>query len=282
VEPDFDAQAVERRGWRQGAILGPRLHELARSVAPAHVQFGGSDRLVVTSHDCDVVNPRLEKEPLIEVLRLRVTGATKIDGQTAGARSPRALQIEVPGCTGEPLEIWQANVHERWSIHRAWLMDEDAGAVLPARTARLIAEWLAKRYTRAAFPSQFDLRWHAKLSAWITLLRKWSASIQGVYLRLDRLAELPATEAYSCELLVVVPVEVCVGSAWPPLRSQLEEAITLFWEQFAPAINCDEVVVRGAHEVTLADLDNFQRFDADWVSFADETPTIPLAAQDQT
>ena len=34
----------------------------------------------------------------------------------------------------------------------------------------------------------------------------------------------------------------------------------------------------GTDEITLADIESYQRFDADWVSFEDDTPTIPTTA----
>jgi hypothetical protein len=36
--------------------------------------------------------------------------------------------------------------------------------------------------------------------------------------------------------------------------------------------------VIGTDELTLAEIEPYQRFDADWVSFADDGPTTPPAA----
>jgi len=51
-----------------------------------------------------------------------------------------------------------------------------------------------------------------------------------------------------------------------------------FWEQFNPSIQCVGVEVSATDDITLADIEPYQRFDADWVSFEDDTPTIPIAA----
>lgn len=45
-----------------------------------------------------------------------------------------------------------------------------------------------------------------------------------------------------------------------------------------PAIACDGVEPLGTDEITLADIEPYQRFDADWVSFEDDTPTTPTTA----
>lgn len=51
-----------------------------------------------------------------------------------------------------------------------------------------------------------------------------------------------------------------------------------FWIQFEPAIACDGVEPLGTDEITLADIEPYQRFGADWVSFEDDTPTTPTTA----
>ena len=65
-------------------------------------------------------------------------------------------------------------------------------------------------------------------------------------------------------------------------RDKVEREVTAFWGQFAPGIvfvGCD---VLGTDEITIADLELYQRFDADWVSFDDDTPVIPIAADMST
>ena len=51
-----------------------------------------------------------------------------------------------------------------------------------------------------------------------------------------------------------------------------------FWVQFTSGIECVGVDVLGTDEITLAEIELYQRFDADWVSFEDDTPTVPSIA----
>ena len=62
---------------------------------------------------------------------------------------------------------------------------------------------------------------------------------------------------------------------WTSRRTEIEEEVQAFWDQFEPDIDCDGVEVLGTDEITLADIEPYQRFDADWVSFEDETSTTP-------
>lgn len=91
----FDSDAIAKLGWRQGAILDAKLAESARKHAPAAVTMGDGDWLIVTSHDCDVVNFSLAKEPVIEVMRAGVSAAKKVDKQQSSGRNPRTMQLAV-------------------------------------------------------------------------------------------------------------------------------------------------------------------------------------------
>ena len=68
----FDSGQLMELGWRQGAILNQELARLAWDHAPNRLDADEQDHLVVASHDCDILNASLTKEPLVEVLRARV------------------------------------------------------------------------------------------------------------------------------------------------------------------------------------------------------------------
>ncbi|GAB4206846.1 MAG: hypothetical protein OHK0013_23870 [Sandaracinaceae bacterium] len=271
----FDASAIERLGWRQGAALGTMLAAEARKLAPSRIAFAGNDCLIVTSHDCDVVNPSLDKEPVVEVLRAPVSQGAKPDKQQAGGRNPRALQVAVALGSDDP-RVLSMKVHDRWAIPRELLASEPPSHALDDKTRRLIAEWLAKRYIRAAFPTAFDRRWRPKMKEWTGLLEAQSQWLQGIYLRLDTQAELPDDEPYQLDLIVAVPDAGTKDPGWATKRSDLESLVETFWGQFAPGILCGDGDVTSTSQITLAELEKYQRFDADWVSFADDSPATPI------
>jgi hypothetical protein len=158
----FDASAIEQHGWRQGAVLGVSLAADVRKLAPNGIAFADSDWLIVTSHDCDVLNGKLEKEPTVEVLRAAVVQQKKPDKQQVWGRNPREMQLAVSDGAGGEV-VLAVKVHERWSMPRELLALEAPRCVLDGKPRRLIAEWLAKRYIRAAFPTAFDARWRSKM-----------------------------------------------------------------------------------------------------------------------
>ena len=269
----FDRDEIANRGWRQGAVLGDALAKLAGEYAPRTVDVDGADWLILTSHDCDILNASIDKEPVVEVLRTRTAGAGKVDRGLSSGRNPRMLQLAVDA--REAPVVLSCTAHDRWTIPRDVLVRESPATFLPDRERRLVAEWLAKRYIRAAFPTAFDQRWRLMLKDWQKLLRKHSEWMQGVYLRLSTLDELPADTSYQCHLILAVPYLGRAAAGWAGKRTEIEEEIAAFWGQFRPGIECAGVEVLGTDEITLADIEPYQRFDADWVSFEDDTPVIP-------
>lgn len=269
----FDADAIAKLGWRQGAVLGPGLARVASDCAPSTVQIAQTDWVIVMSHDCDVVNDKLAKEPVVELLRATPIASQAPDKQVVWGRNPRSLQLAIDH--GERPIVLACKVHERWLLPREALVQEAPRLVLPDKPRRLIAEWLAKRYVRAAFPTAFDERWRRKMKDWSVLLEKWSRWVQGVYLRLSTLEELPTEKPYRCHVIVAAPAKVRPERGWRDARAAISAEVETFWKQFAPGIVVDEVEVLGTDELTLADIEHHQRFDADWVSFADDTDATP-------
>jgi hypothetical protein len=276
----FDADAIARLAWRQGSVLGDSLASEARKHAPQGCKLLDSDWLIVTSHDCDIINPSLEKEPIVEILRGEETELKVPGGQHTLGRNPRLLHLAVEQSSNNQI-ILACRAHERWNIPRELLVGEAPKAQLGDRNRRMVSEWLAKRYIRAAFPTAFDDRWRLKMKEWISILEHQSEWVQGVYLRLDTIEELTNERPYRCHVIVAVPEKMKRRGEWPARRDILAREVETFWKQFK-GIVLDEVEVQGTDDLTLADLDAHQRFDADWISFADDSPTMPSAADMRT
>ena len=270
MDEGFDSETIMRQGWRQGSILGSELATQARAVAASDLDVRCSDLLIVASHDCDVINPSFEKEPFVELVGARPEPVA--DRARASGRNPRVLQFRSD--YGEGDVVLSCTPHRRWQVRRSLLLPHGPRGCLPDRERRLLALWLAKRYVRSGFPNAFDKRWRAKLRRWYKLLQRHSDHLLGVYLRLNSLDELDDNAPYLCHLLMAVPHEARRQAGWAQQRAEIEGDVEEFWGQFRPAIQCAGVDVLGTDEISLADIEPYQRFDADWVSFEDDTGTI--------
>ena len=95
---------------------------------------------------------------------------------------------------------------------------------------------------------------------------------------MNTLQELPEGTPYRCHLLLAVPWKTGRLAGWPDTREAIEREFTEFWAKFQPGIKCVGVEVRVTDRITLADIERYQRFDADWVSFEDESSVTPIEA----
>ena len=273
----FDYRAVASMGWRQGAILGQNLASLAWEQAPEWIEQCDLSRILVTTHDCDILNGSISKEPIVELLRARMADYGGPRRLRLSGRNPRALMLPRVSVRGHETALEMA-VHDRWTIPRKFLMDERPAGFLEPKDRRLVAEWLAKRYIRSAFPTAFDHRWRRRSKKWRKLLAEYASWIQGVYIRLNTQRELTDDEPYRCSLLLAVPHGKAIGSNWIEIKDEIERAIGRFWSQLSPAIECVDCRVVPTNRITLADIETHQRFDADWVSFEDDSAVTPLIA----
>ena len=172
---------------------------------------GDRDQLLVTSHDCDVLNASIAKEPLVEVLRARVLDdATGRRNPFSAGRNPRTLRLSEVSVQGEDIALGLV-VQDRWEIPRELLMEEGPVDRLPPREGRLVAEWLAKRYIRSAFPTEFDRRWSVRTRGWRKLLKRHSEWMQGCLPP----AQYPSRA--SCRRIIQVPS--LVGRALVTVRA---------------------------------------------------------------
>ena len=265
------------RGWRQGSIC------VLQEDDELWGQLGGNHKgppggaLVVASHDCDVLNPSLETEPTVEVVLFVPTGSSDPEKRYAGGRHPRRIELPL-ALSGEQV-LAQASVHDRWLIPRTELSRRDPDARCDDASRRLLASWLAKRYIRVAYPGRFDERWVSSVrKPWLRLLREHDDFLQAVYLRLNTLSELADSELYRCAFLLVADAAARRHPQWVDRKLELEARVSDIWRHVA-GVEVDEVEVRGADEVTLHEISEFQRFDADWVSAIAGGPTPPEALE---
>jgi hypothetical protein len=135
--------------WRQGHLL------VEEDAATLDLLGAGavSRRVVVISHDCDLAHA---KEAFVEV----IVGETihRADGNFIGAKNPRCLHLRYNDGTANALcvELRYANRREIPASRFSQLEAEDSRFSLADDERRVLQQWLAARYGRAAFPNKFE------------------------------------------------------------------------------------------------------------------------------
>jgi hypothetical protein len=93
----IDAAVIQNLGWRQGSVFKlaastPIIQAHRWHIAVHEFSIPDDARLILVSHDCDVVHPG-PHEPRIEVCpAVRVNA---LSGNFTGTRNPRRLHIEL-------------------------------------------------------------------------------------------------------------------------------------------------------------------------------------------
>lgn len=181
--------AICDKAWSQGDLLPDSIAK--KTIPEAELKKGA--RGVVVSHDCDIVHHSLINEPVVEVLVLH-PATTK--GDLTQAKNPR--RIHLPYSEGGKVACYEAFVHRRIFINRRFLAEDapvKGGFDADARDD--LRQWLAKRYVRAAFPTEFDKRISGvKKKIKKVLDTPEGKAISGIYIFLDRDTELPAGTPY--------------------------------------------------------------------------------------
>jgi len=140
---------IRERGWRQGSVLIPtNLDPEIRDGLSLHED----SLLFVLTQDCDLVQPDFEKEPYVELLEIRPV--TTVDGNYEHGRNARKLDFFL----GE--SAYRASCHDRHRLNRAILANIEPSGYHPVERTLcdMVADWIAKRYARPAFPDAFNRR----------------------------------------------------------------------------------------------------------------------------
>lgn len=210
---------------------------------------------VVLTQDCDIVQPS-SNEPFVEFIVGKQI--TIENGNYLYNRNPRILQIKEGEC------CFEFSVHNRFFIKKE---DHDKIDIekhkisLSPDNKRLLRSWMGRRYTRAAFPDKFNER--AK-KAFQIANKEISKNVNCVYFEVEDREIDSLDEPYDLNIIVVV------DSGIP------EEEKRNIQDAYENAFDVDGIKacsrVLTKDEVTLADLEKFQRWDKDCVSLSKKQP----------
>lgn len=151
---------VAQRGWQTGSVVSaallPALTQHLTRPGQQPTTIAEADWLVVVSQTCDVVAPRLEAEPLVEVLHCRPL-AGKPRRQYRDLQSTRQLDFRPHRAVHQDLVLTARAVSDRYVIPRDLLAahDPDAGRALDATASQKVLAWYALRAGRPSWPNNF-------------------------------------------------------------------------------------------------------------------------------
>ena len=279
------AEQIRAHGWKQGCLISPK--NTAKIVAATIDSFDKDTStdtwLVVIIQDCDLVR-KIENEPYVELLALQ-----KLSGNPNNpmrGHSARKLHLALEDANGI---VWfECNIHDRFRIKKASLLEIDCDPALAfsENELRLLRQWLARRYARAAFPDHFENHLKSTSGSVKNLFKSAAAKlISTVYIAIDN-EDAGDNEDYYIHVILTALAE---DLADPEKRDQIddfeERFITVFGNRphicFALKDPDDQesydVRVISEEDVTLSMLRLYKRFDADYRSVDEGLPPLESA-----
>jgi hypothetical protein len=252
----FDIRTIDENGWRQGSVCDAKELGLAGASTPSST---AQALAILVSHDCDIVHRNKANEPNVEWLVAHQI--EKLKTQFLYGKNPRRLHFEHAG------KCYEALAHNRLTTPRDWLCKFAAGPLpkLPLPLTGQIANWLGKRYSRPAFPDEFNKRLE-NLSAIQEAIAKAHDFLRAILIRLDPIdKELAAEEQYQVSLFGImfdrnyndaIKREKCQA-----LISEIESLLSE-----CNGVEVNDCSLRSDVDVSLADLDVLVEWDFDYLT----------------
>lgn len=244
--------------FRQGDVLeGDVVDELVSLSVDKKPDMppGEAYLLAVISQDCDIAQKE-DREPYIEFALCKRTG--KEDGNQKNGKNPRSLQIEEEG------GILAFSVHDKFRVRKSDIAANiECQKGLSAFNLTVLKKWFGRRYTRAAFPDNFNKRLRRSDSL---LRNEISSHVIEIYINVED-KELDDNTAYEPVILLVV------GKDLPKTtRDQIGDA----YDKYFTTKGIDpEVYVVTEKDITLADIRDHKRWDKDFYSLQGEESHQP-------
>lgn len=193
-------EKIRERGWRQGVIVPASL--LLEGL-PDGSPTTEDDFAMVVSQSCDLVHHDPVNEPTAAILVLKSVDFGNPD--LLHGRNPRQLQF--PTLDGPWME---ARAWNQTTIPRELLAQREiSGRIgISPKVLRVVLEWLAKRFTRIAFPDDFNDALKPKSNALGKLFKNNHQLFSEILLSISPFDELSVDQHYQVACYLLMESEV--------------------------------------------------------------------------
>lgn len=259
---------VPNSDWRQGSVLPKHLCNSAKGSFKLFPPLEPEALVIIISQDCDILHHSYEGEPYVETLIARPLPGNQRNGNHFHGKNPRQLQFALQ--TDTSTQLYSVNIHEKSRIDRKLLLEglPEPSIQLDSVIIELLVRWTAKRYTRAAFPNEFNERCRPAANRIRDRLQSKGELITAIFLELNSYEELELTQTYEVTIYATARRETCEN------EREEEIAIALVAMLEKQLNSCDGVEVKEAdlrseEDISLSDLRHLRRWDYDSLSYRD-------------
>lgn len=245
-----DVEKIRAAGWTQGSVL----------VGDAESAGAGLEegvRYLVISHPCDVVSLNLERDPIVEVLKIE--DRETVDGNFTHGKNPRRLHL----ATSEG--VVAVDFMGRVAVERTVLANRTPNSNMAEDERRLLAAWLSARYARPTFADEFNRRLAPASRGIERVLKSAGTRMSGIYVATS-LAELDAEHEYQVRIVVTMrPSDYAEAGLFAVASKGVDDLEGLI--KPLPGIDLVAVELYSEDSVSVDALRTFARWDYDSLSF---------------
>ena len=264
---------LESKGWRQGSVV--RSKDVPTVLQDVSIPRPENALVVVVSQSCDIAQPS-ETEPNVEIIVAEYIDSP--NGNFTFAKNARVLDVTLKEATAD-LDVTRdaharlrALEKRRVSKARFLGLRPTARKLIPRAELDNLASWLAARYSRPAFPTDFNNALIAADPSGKKLKRiakRLSPCISGLYINLHPDRDIRDGERYRVNLLgTLLPSAV-------DRRASVDEDVDSIGKLMTDAGMEVETAVRLEDEISIATIKSFRRLYLDDISLRNDDP-LPL------
>jgi hypothetical protein len=258
-------EQIRSNGWRQGSIFPRESHAALQQYCRA--DLAPTDCCIVVSQSCDLLCRDVEAEPNVEVVLARKLDSAP-DGNYTHTKNARRLQFHID-IKGHPA-AFDAQVRYRMVVPRSLLATcrPDGDHLLRDPDLNELITWILARYSRAAFPDEFNRRISSVVAKKVKPILKDLRELTAIFVALSSWDELGAGQTYTVSLLGTLEVEDFKDSN---IRSRTEAGLAKIAAALGKAggIKVDNSEVESEAVVTLDLVRTLARWNFDYISLAD-------------
>jgi len=235
--------------WRQGSVIPREL--VPEGILPS--ETAQEAILIVVSHDCDIVQSG-SAEPFIEFVIAHPRMPEQKDGMLFRCKNPRKLQLWIR--RNGALCLYEISAHDRYRVARESIKgsDPEPSLLVDERDIQILAEWVARRYKRYSFPTEFNRRIPEKTLGKIKKALTTHGEDVQLFMALSSFGELSTEQIYDALVRVVIPSEA-MDDDFRQQRALKVVSAFLANLTACPGINLIDVKLESRADFTLEDQD---------------------------
>lgn len=255
--------------WRQGSVVdkADTVAVLAAAVDRPPETESDAIRLVVVTQDCDIL-AEPGKEPFVELIAGLPVDSP--DPSRCHGRNPRLLDLPFTSSMGVVLRF---SAHDKFRVRKASLagMQPAADMSLGSDERYVLRGWIAKRYTRAAFPDELMRRLGDRKKQIDRVLKMDDAKhASAIYIHTTT-EELAAGEDYEMKVRITAPTDMWDTEGGPAALLTFEEKLAGALSACSGITPVEDIETMPESDFSIDLLRLYKRFDVDYRSPNDDS-----------